>query len=653
MTKELYTSILNERIAVYGTGNTARSNMELFENLDVIGFLDGKKTSGEFLGYKILSMDEAVKRGVTLILLAAQISSARIIYERITSICDKHNIKIYGIDCGDMREISGRITESRKLRMNRKRDLMRRIDAHDCISFSIIGTLVISNALYESDIYEITESKARSEGIFIDDFKMKRLCAKRNTELVNGNHRDEFREFKKISGCTDIECDRLMEIEKDVFLRLTLPRNDLIDCLNYALQKKKEVFLKYDGGFDRDHIAEILKKNGIASGVTIVMEREVDHGRYENCYAYMKDGREDKRWLHIGSSYEKDGFYASAAGMDAFIVVTQSEQLENSTLGEMLPYLQNINERSILGMVAAVLFNSPLEYADKKRPLIESAEILSYCYMAPLACAFTLFVYEKAREQKLDGILFGARDGYIFYKLYEKLSRSTFFDGVKDYKYFYTSRMAALTAGMFEEGDVEQARLWYGNDTIGRMFGTENEKDVIEMSSSFRKGYKHYLDNIRIDCSKHYGFVDLDSCGSTQYYLEKLGLNLTGLYCHQYIGSVRRPPHIIAMTSEAEIDANKNLLQEAVYSAVEPMLEHFDENGDPVFYSDSRSDKSICMIKENLSNTMQFWEFYLDNMYVPDIEISNVLPNRIVDLCNRKDTIMDDELFDDVYIDDR
>lgn len=633
-------------IAVYGTGKLALEFMPLWKEIGVSWFVD-RNFNRKIGMYEVCSFEEAVEKGTTAIIIAATAGNTRIIYERIIETCSSNNIKLYSLYGNDLSQIYSKITQVHESNYTVD-DIKAIVNKYESITVKFENVMMTYLTLDPEDIYEIVESKAKKMGIEVKHFRMQRIRAERNAIHINSLD-DIYRELSILTNLSSEEMRMIMAFETETRKKLTVPREDVIAVLNYAIEKDKKINVlmpKYDSEECNLYIPEI---DSILQNIN-VKKFCVNNDRYA---IYREIKEKDGNSLIISDEIINDGYNAIEVGMEALIIESVKDMIQKSTIGEVIPYLRNVNEKSIVGMIATRIYNSPFIKVEDCKVYIKDAKELAYCFMAPLLVAFVLWICDMARQLNVDEVLFGARDGFLFHKMYEYLIQNTNCNLPKA-RYIYTSRTAAITAAVESLHDLEEAIEWYGKEIITRMYGTNDTDEMLQLSRKYRNNYKKYLETNGIAMDKKYAFVDLDSCGSVQYYLSKLGLDLTGLYCHQYIGSVRKPPDIYAMTSSEMIDGNKNLLQEALIGSDDAMTKNFDDVGNPVFDADNRNEKSIDLIRINVGETMRFWKKYIDDMHI-DIEggeVSPALVNRIEDICRAGEVIISKDILNEICIDD-
>ena len=90
--------INTQKIALYGLGTeTEKVLKEFAKDYEIVGLLDGFQEKGELYGKSIISLDDAIKKEVKLIIVVARPSSCRAIAKRIGNICRKNEISVMDV----------------------------------------------------------------------------------------------------------------------------------------------------------------------------------------------------------------------------------------------------------------------------------------------------------------------------------------------------------------------------------------------------------------------------------------------------------------------------------------------------------------------------------------------------------------------------
>ena len=166
----------NDNIALYGLSNeTERVIPELNNQYNIVGLLDSFCRDGEIYGKPIISMDEAVKRKVKLIVVVARPGSCKAIARKIEGFCKDNNIALYDIRGVDL-TVRNRIQYSfNNVDGITKDEFYKFVDDSEIISIDLFDTLIMRRTLLSTDVIDIAYARLKEKGIYIEDFFDRRL----------------------------------------------------------------------------------------------------------------------------------------------------------------------------------------------------------------------------------------------------------------------------------------------------------------------------------------------------------------------------------------------------------------------------------------------------------------------------------------------
>ncbi len=647
--KDIISYLSSKRIAIYGTGNNAKIASRNLNDESIICYLDGSRNSGEFNGREIISIDKILELNIQVIFIAAEIHIEKIIYERIYEFCNKNGIMIYGMHGRNLDE-----TFSCDLygydKAITKEKLLDEIEKHEVISFDVFDTLLMRRTLLSDDVFEIVGSCAKKQEINVSRFKMLRKRAEAN--VLNTNHTLDsiYDEIYRISDINADDIEKLKQLELIIEESCVIPRHDMIDVFNYVKALKKKIFIISDMYLPRDFIGYLLNKNGICGFTDVFVSGEYGVRKSQGLFDVYKSNIGNKlSCLHIGDHSLADGIWANVSGIDACIIPSSYKILEMSNMCEALHYANNVNERSMLGMLAATIFNSPFSLMADGRPVVRDIGQFGYCFVAPFLMGYILWLIKYCLITAPDKLLFAARDGYLLKNLYDDACELLGMAIGNRSIYFLTSRKAAIRAGLISEDDLINVKNWSENNLIMEFFGLEEETEVLKKSEYYRNGYLKYVEALGIKNYEKVVFIDFDSCGTSQYYLSKfLPFKITGAYVWNYIGSLQVFPEIDSFIEDSE-NVKEGILLESILSSSDTTLEGFDEKGIPLF-----AESNINIHEEYIGKAQdeirEYFRDYLGVLYVPGIDIGSSFSKALFDLYKEKYTNVDSSIFDDIWV---
>ena len=660
-----------EKIVVYGTGINAKRVVDALSDRDIIGILDRDTNSGYFEGIKILTIDEMLLKHPKVVVIAAQSSSTLPVYHRISKICLEHHIGLLDMFGNDLFDLVNNIEKQGDCSKKNIEEIKREIDLHEVISFDIFDTLIMRNTLYPEDVFHIVESKVRNRGITLCDFGNRRTLAEKSINCVSPNIYQIYDAYQKREGCTSTLKRMLLDYELLVEKAVLIQREDIIYVMNYAISKNKPVYLISDMYLPKELIEVILKDLGIVGYRDILVSCDYHQTKFTGLYHTFMDLYPAESYLHIGDNAVADGFCAKSNGMDVYIIQSALSLLEKSSYGSMFRKQLSLNERSMLGLFIAKIFNSPFSlYGSDKRPYIDNVKDISYLYFAPLILKVVLWLIDKLLEGDYEKVLFSARDGFLIQELYDfmRLSRN----GLPDSVYFQASRVLCARAGICSDADIEWMLSapfncsWQevvkerfdlkDNDMLDEHdpkynsvmdYAMSHKDKIYKRSKEIRQNYNRYMALLGIHEDGKYAFYDFVSCGTCQYFLSNfVSFDLKGFYCGYYdsvTGGKRNIPIEALFVNrnyfQKETAFFKSyLLFERIMTSTLSSVVSMDTYGKPLLSEETRSSNELDMVKIVHKSIKEYVEKYITTLYVDDSNIDAAFVDTIFALFSSKYT---------------
>ncbi|MBR3151069.1 MAG: hypothetical protein IKF46_03715 [Erysipelotrichaceae bacterium] len=506
--------------------------------------------------------------------------------------------------------------------------ICREIDRHDVISFDIFDTLVCRRVLFPNDVFRlIAEEAERRWGIDPEKLYDCRIAAE---------HSRPHRELTEI-WCkalemlerTDISAEEIEKLELDTEQSCLCPREKVLGLLSYAEQHHKTVVLTSDMYICAEKLRKLLKTAGITAYAEIFVS--VDHACYktDGLFEDVKEAFPQKRILHLGDNYEADIVSAGTAGIDAIHVCSVRQTAAACGMEEILQKEYPLKERCLLGMAFSEAFRDPFAAADiSLLPQTLRAERFAAASCFPMLAGFLWHLAEKAKGS--DGVLFASRDGYILRAMYEELRK--YDDSLPPGQYLYANRHSSFQTCMDDPETIEKTYIgkeqdlpsWLENvygvtdplpheNSIGRKeYVLLHREEICRRAASARENTLRYFRNSGITLDKNYLFVDFVSIGTTQHYLSaSTGLKTKGCYlaCPLYGEPYSGIDYYL--DEQDDFFISNYMEMEYIMTSPEPSLDHFDDEGKPVFAEETRSEKDLQQIAGIQKRIMDIYSEYL------------------------------------------
>lgn len=675
--KKLISRLQYHKIAVYGTGVNAErviKGMKTLSSCSIVGVLDGALRSGEYEGNKIISMEELLLLRPEAIIAAAQLASTLAIYRRIHQICRRHQIALLDMWGNDLLLLMDDLKKQKENIYSKSfQQLQQEIDRHEVISFDVFDTVIMRNVLYPMDVFAIMEEKAKEHGICVPDFGKTRALAEQSVDCVSPNIYQIYDAFQKRQNISQVQKRILLDMELQTERQVLAVRDDIVKAVNYAVQRGKRVVFISDMYLPKELLSELLRSVGVEGYQDLLVSCDYHQTKYTRLYQLFMDQYPAQSYLHIGDNAEADGFCAKAHGMDVFLIPSALELLRLSSYREMLEHARTLNERSMLGMLAARVFCSPFAlFQSDGRPSVNQMRDIAYLYLAPLITKLFIWLIQELECGEYDKVLFSARDGFFIQKLYAFAQEELHMDKLPQTVYFYASRMLCALAGMRNEADIAWM-LSAPFDSSWREVLLERfdlkEEDLLEEdpqaytsvdayamahkeiiyahSKEVRENYKKYMRQLGLKEGEKYAFFDFVSCGTCQYFLSRnVPFSLQGLYCGYYdsLTGGKRDVPVKALFVNKDYFKKETfffqnyLVYETVMTSKEATVRNMDASGKPVFADETRNVHQLEVIDQVQEAIFAYVKRFMTALYVRDSVIHPEYVDRIFALLAQKYT---------------
>lgn len=297
-------------------------------------------------------------------------------------------------------------------------ELLGRIDAAEVVSFDIFDTLFVRPLSDPEDAFDML-----GERFGVADFR--RLRREAQTEAFRRMSQAGKGEItlEGIYACmkglpSGVRTDSLKEAEFELELALTVPNPDLMDVFRYAVEHKR-VAIVSDMYLPRSFFEALFDRHGLPLlPLYVSSDRDATkRDRGELFDLLVAEAEIDSRKvLHIGDNHVSDVQRAQERGLQAFHYVNAS----------VAPYAVT---RSLGASIAAAMAK-----LHDRRGKLNSFYGLGYRFGGPAAMGLLEWVRDQAAIDKVDVILFVARDGYVLHQLAQRghvtgLPKNAYFPG--------------------------------------------------------------------------------------------------------------------------------------------------------------------------------------------------------------------------------
>lgn len=433
----------------------------------------------------------------------------------------------------------------------------------------------------------------------------------------------------------EVEERKVIFIESNVLLvrkgRRFDVRTEMLEDLNWIVQQQKQVVLLTP--FYNDVLHDSFCAMKMELGIYLSVQETEPCGIYHKLVQIVEHNAVQD-YLYIGIEGTS---IAENLGIRVYKFYNPIEMLANSTYHKLCHEKMTQLQKIYVELLAGRLYNSPYALNGTGGKVhLEKAYDMGYIFLGSMIMDFMIWFIQKIREYGIEQVIFSARDGYLFQKLYESIRKKTDQSDLPDSVYFYTSRMVSNLVRINQADDIikqteeyfkgnlqemirerfmldehlvsEHVREKYESDTE---YIKSFEKDILSKAEEIRKNYEMYIETLDLKEGKKIAFFDLFASGSCQLALEKIkGVRYKGLYFSKNwtADEEKQKLDIDDFVEFNSFMGDHSLFMESVLTSPQPTLRCIDDNGILYFEKEMRSEAELIYMKEAQRGVMDFIE---------------------------------------------
>lgn len=619
-----------------------------------IGVMDKYMDCGTAYGKEILSFERVMELQTDLIIIASDPAFYELIRSRIAGFCRNSGIRLFTVDGTKLSLDSDASYQESAFCQLQADQVKEQIDSCNRIIFQIYDTLFMKKVLSDTVLYELISERSkktesirdafRQAGLSAEDFpKIRQQCQQELEEereaAVTGFVKESesgaseieaarayvvpkriYERFREKTSLSSVCVGQLLHMEQNLRRKLTVPRSDMLALFHYAVQKGKHVILLEDTCLSRGDTEELLSRYGISGYQGILLSSE--EGK-KQLYRKLSEEGQSGTVLYIGTMSEAKRQIFQTSKIELCSIPGAKEMMESSVYSKMAGQDHGWYAGLKAGFFAARIFNSPFAlFQMQGKGRVSLAEDIGYLFLAPLVLDFMVWFVNQIKEDGMQFILFGARDGYLVEKLYKRILEQPGMEGYPDGIYFPASRLLCSMAGMFTGEDLKEVLkrpfdgtgqkllterfllgegellAYQGEDVESReSYVLRHTDKILAKALQIREQYQLYGRACGIGQQERTAFFDFYASGTSQCSLNKIfQMQLYGYYFYRFFSG---DPVKDAMQVRSYIGQNAKIMEnslfmECVFTAPDPPAAAFDEEGNLVFAQEKRSREEIA-----------------------------------------------------------
>ena len=267
----------HKNIAIYGIGVNAQRCLERFGKDRFVGLMDSKAEGMCVYGKKVLSHDEILLLGVSVIIIAATPTPTNIVYDRIVNFCITNNIEIldmYGTNLVEAnRGIKLQEINYRSLTVANARELLQKKDV-----FVFVRNVLLSVHDDQNFILNETKNILENKGVIVSrDFINLRKSSQSKISGRQAGKLNTIYDFYTILSDIDENLSSVYaDAEREAIKNNTYPRKKLLELLKEAEKRGAKIFVCVDATGSEYAVKAAMESYDIANYDIISVNNEVE-----------------------------------------------------------------------------------------------------------------------------------------------------------------------------------------------------------------------------------------------------------------------------------------------------------------------------------------------------------------------------------------
>ena len=320
------------------------------------------------------------------------------------------------------------LRESGRAKRPSQREWIRKLSACDVISFDAFDTLLLRPVEDPRDLFYFVGQK-----LSCPDFRTLRIRAEeeaRQKNLGRGGCGEVTLEeiWEILAAQTGLDAQEGLRAEWETERQFCYANPLFLPVLAALRRMGKTLVIASDMYLGEERIRRLLFEAGLGEfdGCFVSCDRKASKHEGTLFDQIQKRFGSSCRYLHVGDHPQADDRMAREKGWEAVWVASAHETGRPFRVRRMSPVVGTMYR----GLASQRLHGEGRRYS----PLYE----FGYLYGGLFAVGFCRFLHKRVKEKKIGRLLFLARDGEIFHKVYRLLYPDC------DTRYVYWSRRAAL-----------------------------------------------------------------------------------------------------------------------------------------------------------------------------------------------------------------
>lgn len=294
--------------------------------------------------------------------------------------------------------------------------ISREIDECDVISFDIFDTVVLRPFFEPCDVLKYIEQKYNIENYFLNRTKAEKAAySSINYPCEDTTFEKIYEKYSEITKLPENEVLAHKNIEIYEEINISIPNPVMKTIYEYAISRNKRVIFTSDMYLPKEVVEKILNKNGYNKYEKLYLSSVYSKlKKTGNLYKILIDelGVDSNKIFHIGDNVISDYKKAIENGIHS-IRYEKYQDIANESIAN-IELSQKSLDISMATMLKALNSEKISHYSYWKK--------FGYDYAGPILFNYVKWINENAKKEKIDNLIFIARDGYLLEKILNKIN---------------------------------------------------------------------------------------------------------------------------------------------------------------------------------------------------------------------------------------
>lgn len=304
---------------------------------------------------------------------------------------------------------------------------------YDVISFDIFDTLLLRPFKKPSDLFHIIGKRLNFEGFAFSFYRIRTEVEKELREekyrRIGSREITIYDIYHEIAKRTNIGYEEGLNEEMQAELDYCFANPYMLQVYRILKNQGKKIIATSDMYLPKEIMENLLSKCGYNELEQIYVSCDYEcskNSNGRNLFDVVKKDNLGKSICHVGDNIVSDIDRADKEGLHTVYyknVHEVSDILNNVRMSEVL-------KGSYLGLIECKLYNGVKDYSFFYQ--------YGYLYGGIYVLGYMKWIDSFVKDKKIDKLLFVARDGYVYKKVYDQIC------GTSESAYLYWSRVALM-----------------------------------------------------------------------------------------------------------------------------------------------------------------------------------------------------------------